>query len=129
MAGTGAVLLHQHRAAATTGSFTSTAYHSEMTSSPMFIVTQVAAYPDGPAGVHGVLTQAASGLGELAVMAGLEPVVVTDVATHACLDWDDYPSLVGARFDGHPWTQEFEVEIADRTHPSTAHLAPPWRWH
>ena len=142
----------------------------------MFIVTQVAPYPDGPAGVHGVLTQAASALAELAGLAGLEPVPVADVAdvapselahgvlglftigetpwsdaqrsaiigalregrlavlgvhsaTDACRGWDDYPSLVGARFDGHPWTQEFEVEIADRSHPATAHLSAPWRWH
>jgi type 1 glutamine amidotransferase len=143
----------------------------------MFIVTQVAPYPDGPAGVHGVLVQASAALAELAHLAGLEPVPVTDVAdlapidltrggvlalftigetpwseeqrsaitgavragglsvvavhsaTDACRDWDDYPALVGARFDGHPWTQEFEVEIADRTHPATAHLAAPWRWH
>jgi type 1 glutamine amidotransferase len=144
---------------------------------PMFIVTQVAPYPDGPAGVHGVLTQASSALGELAGISGLDPRVVPDVAdlapetlaqggvlslftigetpwsgaqrtaitealragrlsifaihsaTDACRDWDDYVSLVGARFAGHPWTQEFDVEIADRTHPATAHLTAPWRWH
>jgi hypothetical protein len=143
----------------------------------MYIVTQVAPYLDGPAGVHGVLTQASQALGELATMAGLEPVAVADVtdvapadlahggvlslftigetpwsepqrqaigealrqgrlavlgihsATDACRSWDDYPALVGARFDGHPWTQEFEVEIADRSHPATAHLRAPWRWH
>jgi hypothetical protein len=144
---------------------------------PMFIVTQVAPYPDGPAGVHGVLTQASSALGELAGLSGLDPVAVPDVAdlapetlaqggvlslftigetpwsgaqrtaitealragrlsifgvhsaTDACRDWDDYVSLVGARFDGHPWTQEFDVEIPDRTHPATAHLTAPWHWH
>jgi type 1 glutamine amidotransferase len=148
-----------------------------MSRSPMFIVTQVAPYPDGPAGVHGVLTQASSALGELAGLADLEPVPVSDVttlapddldaggvlslftigetpwsraqrtaitqavrdgrlsilgvhsATDSCRGWDDYPRLVGARFDGHPWTQEFDVEVADRTHPATAHLVAPWRWH
>jgi type 1 glutamine amidotransferase len=142
----------------------------------MFIVTQVAPYPDGPAGVHGVLPQAATALAELAAMAGLPAVAVTDVdelptadltgggvlalftigetpwsasqravladevrsgrlavlglhsATDACRHWDDYASLVGARFDGHPWTQEFAVEVADGTHPATAHLPTPWRW-
>ena len=39
----------------------------------MLIVTQVAPYVDGPAGVHGVLAQAATGLSELADMAGLTP--------------------------------------------------------
>ncbi|HXQ58454.1 MAG TPA: ThuA domain-containing protein [Acidimicrobiales bacterium] len=148
-----------------------------MARSPMFIVTQVAPYPDGPSGVHGVLTQASTALGELAAMVGLEPVVVSDVAdlspaelsnggvlslftigetpwsdsqrsaitdslrqgrlsvvgvhsaTDACRGWEGYATLVGARFDGHPWTQEFEVEIADRVHPATAHLTSPWRWH
>ena len=42
---------------------------------------------------------------------------------------EGYATVVGARFDGHPWTQEFEVEIADRVHPATAHLTSPWRWH
>jgi hypothetical protein len=49
-------------------------------------------------------------------------------ATDACAGWDDYGSLLGARFDGHPWTQDFDIEIADRTHPATAHLQAPWRW-
>ncbi len=39
----------------------------------MLIVTQVAPYVDGPAGVHGVLTQASTGLVELAGLAGLSP--------------------------------------------------------
>ena len=39
----------------------------------MLIVTQVAPYADGPAGVHGVLGQAATGLRELAGLAGLVP--------------------------------------------------------
>ena len=41
----------------------------------LFIVTQVAPYGDGPAGVHGVLPQAAVALAELGAMAGLEPVI------------------------------------------------------
>ncbi|HEX4175593.1 MAG TPA: hypothetical protein VHY81_06720, partial [Acidimicrobiales bacterium] len=45
----------------------------------MLIVTQVAPYADGPAGVHGTLTQAKTALAELADMAGLSPTVVTDV--------------------------------------------------
>jgi len=148
-----------------------------MSPRPMFIVTEVAPYPDGPAGVHGTLTQASAALAELAGLAGLDPLTVDHVgdlspaelarggvlalytigetpwtapqraaitdavrqarlsvvavhsATDACRAWDDYPALVGARFDGHPWTQEFEVEIADRNHPATAHLTVPWRWY
>src|SRR5580700_11395265 len=45
----------------------------------MVIVTQVAPYENGPAGVHGVLTQATTALSELAQMAGLTPVCVASV--------------------------------------------------
>ena len=45
----------------------------------MLIVTQVAPYADGPAGVHGVLAQATTALCQLAEIAGLSPVVVDDV--------------------------------------------------
>jgi type 1 glutamine amidotransferase len=142
----------------------------------MLIVTQVAPYTDGPAGVHGVLTQAATGLGELAILAGLSPTVVTDVgdvspgdlasaralalftigetpwsaeqqvrahdawragdlrilgvhsATDANHGWPEYGSMLGARFDGHPWTQEFAIDVVDRDHPATAHLGDRWQW-
>lgn len=143
----------------------------------MFIVTEVAPYPDGPAGVHGVLPQAATALAELAGLAGLAPAPVAGVAdidpaalaaggvlalftigetpwsadqraavaegvrsgrlgllgvhaaTDACRDWDDYGALLGARFDGHPWTTAFDVEVVDPAHPATAHLPSPWPWH
>jgi type 1 glutamine amidotransferase len=143
---------------------------------PMLIVTQVAPYADGPAGVHGVLGQATTALAQLAEQAGLSPVVVDDVrdlsphqlgeratlalftigetpfstdqraamleswhagrlhvlgvhsATDACYGWPDYGSLIGARFDGHPWTQEFAIEVVDPAHPATAHLGPTWAW-
>jgi hypothetical protein len=143
----------------------------------MFIVTEVAPYLHGPAGVHGVLPQAATALEELASMAGLEAVPVTDVssipaadlasesviglftigetpwsddqrsavesgvrsgrvgvlavhsATDACVGWDYYGRLVGARFDGHPWTTEFEVEVRDRSHPATVTLPDSWQWN
>jgi type 1 glutamine amidotransferase len=142
----------------------------------MLIVTQVAPYASGPAGVHGVLGQAAIALTQLGEAAGLEPVTVGDVrdlsplqlasasvlslftigetpftpaqkeallqswrdghlrllgvhsATDACHTWDDYGSLMGARFDGHPWTQDFSIEVLDGTHPSTAHLGSTWQW-
>lgn len=142
----------------------------------MFIVTQVAPYPDGPAGVHGVLVQASTALAELARLSGLEPVAVPDVeelspseidaggvlglftigetpwstaqrtaiveglgsgrlsvlavhsATDSCRDWTEYRAVVGGRFDGHPWTAEFLVDVVDRGHPSTRHLGPQWPW-
>ena len=46
---------------------------------PMYILTQVSPYADGPAGVHGVLGQATTALAEVAGLGGLVPVVVADV--------------------------------------------------
>jgi uncharacterized protein len=142
----------------------------------MLIVTQVAPYADGPAGVHGVLTQAATALRELAGLAGLSPTVVTDVgelspgdleaarvlalftigetpwsedqrhaihrswtdgslrilgvhsATDANHRWPEYGSMLGARFDGHPWTQDFAVDVVEADHPATAHLGSQFTW-
>jgi type 1 glutamine amidotransferase len=47
-------------------------------------------------------------------------------AADACLSWPEYGQLVGARFDGHPWTREFRIEILDRNHPATRHLGGDW---
>jgi len=143
----------------------------------MWIVTQVAPYADGPAGVHGVLGQAATALRQLGESAGLSPIMVDDVrdlsplqlgepgvlalftigetpfsaaqqeavlqawqagelgllgvhsATDACHTWPEYGSMIGARFDGHPWTQSFTIDVVDTAHPSTAHLGGSWEWH
>jgi type 1 glutamine amidotransferase len=142
----------------------------------LLIVTQVAPYVDGPAGVHGVLGQATTALVQLAESAGLTPVVVHDVrdlsphqlasaralalftigetpfsqqqrqaavaswragdlrvlgihsATDACHSWPEYGDVIGARFDGHPWTQSFAIDVVDREHPATAHLGSQWQW-
>lgn len=52
------------------------------------------------------------------------------LAVHSALDsahtWPEYGRMVGARFDGHPWTQELRVTVRDSAHPSTAHLPSPW---
>ena len=137
----------------------------------MLIVTQVAPYADGPAGVHGVLGQATTALSQLAGLAELSPVVVSDVAdvspdrspppaswpssplarprgpgaegsaddswrtgglrvlgVHSATDanrgWPEYGSMLGARFDGHPWTQDFVIDVVQTDHPATAHLGP-----
>ena len=143
----------------------------------LLLVTQVAPYVDGPAGVHAVLGQAAVGVAQIAEMHGLEPLVVDDVrtlpdavirnaralalftigetpwsnsqravvldrvragalsilaihsATDSCSGWDDYGALVGARFDGHPWTQTFAADVLDASHPACAHLGEQWAWH
>jgi type 1 glutamine amidotransferase len=50
-------------------------------------------------------------------------------ATDACYGWPEYASIVGARFDGHPWTQSFRAEVVDASHPAVAHVAPVWMWH
>ena len=143
----------------------------------LLFVTQVAPYADGPAGVHGVLEQAAVGVAQIAELHGLEPLRVDDVrtlpdagvrnsralalftigetpwsasqralildrvragalsvlaihsATDSCYAWDDYGSLVGARFDGHPWTQTFTADVLEPSHPACAHLGDAWQWH
>ena len=38
-------------------------------------------------------------------------------------------NLLGARFDGHPWTQDFAIDVVDPGHPATAHLGARWPWH
>jgi uncharacterized protein len=63
------------------------------------------------------------------VRAGELPVVAIHSATDSCYGWAEYGRIVGARFDGHPWTQEVEVEVADTKHPATRHLGDAWRWH
>ncbi len=60
--------------------------------------------------------------GELALMA-------IHSATDACYGWDEYGWLVGARFDGHPWTQEVELDVVESAHPATRHLGVSWRWY
>jgi type 1 glutamine amidotransferase len=143
----------------------------------LLFVTQVAPYVDGPAGVHGVLDQAAVGVSQVAELNGLRPRRVHDVrelepselrearalalftigetpwsaaqrgaildgvragtmavlsihsATDSCYGWDEYGALVGARFDGHPWTQTFTADVLDASHPACTHLGSEWRWH
>jgi len=143
----------------------------------LLFVSQVAPYRDGPAGVHGVLDQAAVGVAEIAelhrlaaervddvrsldlaavadaralalftigetpwsdaqraaivdrVRAGDLAVLAVHSATDSCYGWDGYGALVGARFDGHPWTQTFVADVLDASHPACAHLGPEWTWH
>ena len=64
-----------------------------------------------------------------AVRAGATSVLAIHSATDACYGWDDYRLLVGARFDGHPWTQTCTVDVVGPDHPAVAHLGSTWRWH
>ena len=59
--------------------------------------------------------------GELAVLA-------IHSATDSCYGWDDYGRVVGARFDGHPWTQVVDLDVVEPDHPATRHLGASWRW-
>jgi type 1 glutamine amidotransferase len=143
----------------------------------LLFVTQVAPYSTGPAGVHGVLNQAAVAVAQIAELHGLATQRVDDVrsldpaeitrarvlalftigetpwsndqrvailervragtlavfsihsATDACHGWEEYGQLVGARFDGHPWTQTFTAEVLDAGHPACAHLDDTLTWH
>ena len=48
-------------------------------------------------------------------------------ATDTEYDWPWYGDLVGAYFKSHPKVQPAAIDVVDRRHPSTAHLAA--RWH
>jgi type 1 glutamine amidotransferase len=60
------------------------------------------------------------------VRAGDTHVLAIHSATDACHSWPEYGQLVGARFDGHPWTQQLTIEVADDDHPATRHLPATW---
>lgn len=60
---------------------------------------------------------------------GRTRVMAIHAATDSCYGWDDYARLVGARFDGHPWTQDFTLDVCEPAHPAVAHLGPKWAWH
>jgi type 1 glutamine amidotransferase len=62
------------------------------------------------------------------VRSGRTSVLAVHSATDACYGWDDYRLLVGARFDGHPWTRRCTLDVVDPTHPAVAHLGPTWTW-
>lgn len=59
--------------------------------------------------------------GELALLA-------IHSATDSCYGWDDYGRVVGARFDGHPWTQVVDLDVVEPDHPATRHLGASWCW-
>ena len=61
--------------------------------------------------------------------AGRTSVLAIHSATDACYGWPEYGQVVGARFDGHPWTQWCTLDVLDPDHPAVAHLGPTWRWH
>jgi type 1 glutamine amidotransferase len=62
------------------------------------------------------------------VRSGRTALVAIHSSTDACYGWDGYGSLVGARFDGHPWTQVVTLDVLEPDHPAVAHLGLTWRW-
>ena len=62
------------------------------------------------------------------VRGGRIAIVAIHAATDSCYGWEDYVQLVGARFNGHPWTQEVTLDVLDAGHPAVAHLGETWRW-
>ena len=55
--------------------------------------------------------------------------VAAHVGLTAFESWPEFLDLIGARFDGHPWTQTFTADVLDASHPACAHLGSEWRWH
>lgn len=64
-----------------------------------------------------------------AVRSGATSILALHSATDSCYGWDDYRLLVGARFDGHPWTQSCTLEVIESDHPAVTHLGATWQWH
>jgi type 1 glutamine amidotransferase len=48
-------------------------------------------------------------------------------ATDTLYQWPEYGELIGAYFDGHPWTQEATVEIEDPDHPASRGVGTSFR--
>ncbi len=49
-------------------------------------------------------------------------------AADSASSWEEFGHLLGARFDGHPWTQRFAIEVTDSDHTATRHLPPDWHF-
>jgi len=48
-------------------------------------------------------------------------------ATDTFYTWPEYGELIGAYFDGHPWTQVVAIQVEDPEHPAVSHLAPSFQ--
>jgi len=46
----------------------------------------------------------------------------THSATDTLYSWPEYGELIGAYFDGHPWTQNVRIDVEDPDHPITKGL-------
>jgi type 1 glutamine amidotransferase len=63
------------------------------------------------------------------VRSGRTGILAIHAATDSCYAWDEFGALVGARFNGHPWTQDVTLDVREPDHPALVHLGPTWRWH
>src|SRR6185295_12438812 len=79
----------------------------------LLFVTQVAPYRDGPAGVHGVLDQAAIGVAQVAELCGLEPTRVDDVRTLVDSAVHDARALALFTIGETPWSAEQRTAILE----------------
>src|SRR5436309_1651141 len=48
-------------------------------------------------------------------------------ATDTLYNWPEYGELIGAYFNGHPWTQEVSINVEDPDDPIVGSLAPSFR--
>jgi len=48
-------------------------------------------------------------------------------ATDTLYNWPEYGELIGAYFDGHPWTQEIAIDVENPDHPAMAALPSSFR--
>jgi uncharacterized protein (TIGR03437 family) len=48
-------------------------------------------------------------------------------ATDTLYTWPEYGDMIGGYFDGHPWTQEANVDVEDPDDPMVKHMAPSFR--
>ena len=83
----------------------------------LLFVTQVAPYRDGPAGVHGVLDQAAVGVGQVAEMHGLRARRVDDVREVTIDTLRAARALALFTIGETPWSAEQQRVILERVDP------------
>src|SRR6476646_5713811 len=80
---------------------------------PLLFVTQVAPYHDGPAGVHGVLDQAAVGVGQIAEMHECTPRRVDDVRTLSLDEIHEARALALFTIGETPWSTDQRAAISE----------------
>ena len=80
----------------------------------LLFVTQVAPYRDGPAGVHGVLDQAAVGVAQVAELCGLDARRVDDVRALDATEIEDARALALFTIGETPWSPSQRAVILDR---------------